>query len=93
MLFILGHGLVVGNDIFLFDADATEQSLSLKNLATLVGDFKKLIALQNPDSPPELELIGFHSCSMSSLEVAYELNGLANYMLASQGPAFVIAKY
>jgi len=37
----------------------------------------------------EFELISFHSCSMSSLELAYELQGTANYMLASQGPNFV----
>jgi len=89
MLFILGHGLVVGNDIFLFDADAPNQSLSLRALRVLLQEFKDLIALQELDRPAELELIGFHSCSMSSLEVAYELNGIANYMLASQGPAFV----
>jgi len=91
MLFILGHGVVVGNDIFLFDENPRgEQSLSLKDLGELLSDFKKGI-----DEGSEFELVSFHSCSVSSLEVVYELQqdswtaGTANYMLASQGPAFV----
>jgi hypothetical protein len=128
MLFILGHGVVVGNDVFLFDAHtepredqaapanggapATPQengsngarasahqdkegepkagerhhnSLSLKQLGVVLGGFKGAIK----EEGQELELVGFHSCSMSGLEVAYELKGKANFMLASQGPAFV----
>ena len=34
-------------------------------------------------------MVGFHSCSMSSVEVAFQLAGTAKYMLASQGPAYV----
>jgi Clostripain family len=91
MLFILGHGVVVGNDIFLFDENADEQSLSLKDLGKLLSDFRTEIDKKGY----ELELVSFHSCSVSSVEVAYELQldtvtkGAANYMLASQGPAFV----
>jgi hypothetical protein len=111
MLFILGHGLVVGNDLFLFDEDApqsvvqTDQQtkqggtageqnggsasrpqnyLLLSDLGDVLEDFKKRNGKEG-----ELELIGFHSCSMSALEVAYQIQGMANYMLASQGPAFV----
>jgi hypothetical protein len=147
ILFILGHGLVVGNDLFLLDEHAPlssssvdaedrpqtqvasngrpgssnaedkreprpQNSLLLKDLGEVLREFKKSIA---EDS--QFELIGFHSCSMSGLEVAYELQGAAdepqasadepqgangelreaaralrgtaNYMLASQGPAFV----
>jgi len=134
MLFILGHGVVVGNDVFLFDANPGEEtdpddedvvpqpaaaapaggngngngngngagapgaapepagnnnkprprnSLTLKQLAGLLGDFKQKIG----DS--KFELVSFHSCSMSGVEVAYELQDTAHYMLASQGPAFV----
>ncbi len=86
MLFLLGHGQIVGNDIFLFDEHAAdEQSLSLKDLGEVLGKFKE--RMTNQKAP--FELVGFHSCSVSSLEVAYELQGTANYMLASQGPAFV----
>ncbi|HYY56011.1 MAG TPA: clostripain-related cysteine peptidase [Pyrinomonadaceae bacterium] len=89
MLFILGHGVVVGNDIFLFDENPAMQSLSLQDLGILLNDFKK-----NLKKGAEFELVSFHSCSVSSFEVAYELQddklqGTANYMLASQGPAFV----
>lgn len=88
-LFILGHGVVVGNDVFLFDENPGGQSLSLRELGSLLSDFKR-----NLNEGAEFELVSFHSCSVSSLEVAYELQGYelkgtANYMLASQGSAFV----
>jgi hypothetical protein len=84
MLFLLGHGLIVGNDMFLFDEHAQQHSLSLSNLGALLCDFKEKL----PDDQ-HFEVLSFHSCSMSALEVAYELKDSANYMLASQGPAFV----
>ncbi|MET0623733.1 MAG: clostripain-related cysteine peptidase [Pyrinomonadaceae bacterium] len=95
MLFILGHGIAVGNDIFLFDehVDSDQHSLSLIDLGGVLKGF----AQQVRDQGAEFQLVSFHSCSVSSLEVAYELQenlggrlkGTANYMLASQGPAFV----
>lgn len=84
MLFILGHGVVVGNDVFLYDEHADKHSLSLRELGRLLKEFRNKIS-----KDADFELVGFHSCSMSSLEVAYELKGTAKYMLASQGPAFV----
>lgn len=87
ILFILGHGVVVGNDVFLFDEHADEHSLSLAGLGTVLSWFRKHLELERPGA--EFELVSFHSCSVSSIEVAYELKGTANYMLASQGPAFV----
>lgn len=86
MLFILGHGLVVGDDVFLFDEHAATHSVTLKELGEVLKDFKTKIR-KIPGA--QFELVGFHSCSMSSLEVAFELQGTAKYMLASQGPAFV----
>lgn len=85
MLFILGHGLVVGNDMFLFDENAAQNSLSLCELGDLLGRFKGRVK----EAGQEFEFVSFHSCSMSALEAAYQLQGTANYMLASQGPAFV----
>jgi hypothetical protein len=85
MLFILGHGLVVGNDMFLFDEHAAQKSLSLRDLGEVLGGFKRKVSKDGR----QFELVSFHSCSMSALEVAYELKETANYMLASQGPAFV----
>lgn len=95
MLFILGHGIVVGNDIFLFDehVDDGPQSLSLTDLGEVLNGFAADVRKQKA----EFQLISFHSCSVSSLEVAYQLQtevegklkGTANYMLASQGPAFI----
>lgn len=85
MLFILGHGLVVGNDVFLFDEHADESSLSLRDLGLELRKFTRQVNKQGG----QFELVSFHSCSVSSLEVAYELRNTAKYMLASQGPAFV----
>lgn len=85
MLFILGHGLIVSSDMFLYDEHATKHSLGLNALGRVLKGFTKKVN----DDKQKFELIGFSSCSMSSLEVAYELKGTANYMLASQGPAFV----
>jgi len=85
ILFILGHGIVVGNDIFLFDENSAKgNSLTLKELGQILRDFVD----QDLDFG-RLELVAFHSCSMSGLEVAYELRDTARYMIASQGPAFV----
>ncbi|HEY0380423.1 MAG TPA: clostripain-related cysteine peptidase [Pyrinomonadaceae bacterium] len=89
MLFILGHGVVVGNDIFLFDEHVDEHtdahSLSLVELGVVLNNFTREVKRQDSG----FELVGFHSCSVSALEVAYELQGTAGYMLASQGPSFV----
>lgn len=84
MLFILGHGVVVGNDIFLYDEHAEEHSITLTEMGVLLKDFKTKIPQGST-----FDLVGFHSCSVSSMEVAYELQGTADYMLASQGPSFV----
>lgn len=85
MLFIIGHGVVVGNDIFLFDAHAEQQhSITLSQMGDALLKFKGSIG---PES--SFDLVSFNSCSVSSLEVAYELKGIADYLLASQGPTFV----
>lgn len=89
MLFIVGHGVVVGNDTFLFDehTDGGEHFLRLQTLGAELQTFKENIEKRNRQA--KFELVSFHSCSMSSLEVAFELQGKANYMLASQSPSFV----
>lgn len=83
MLFLVGHGLVVGRDAFLPD-DNPDSAIGLKKLGEILSNFSTDIG---EDSL--LELIGMHSCSMSAVEVAYELKGTASYMLASQGLSFV----
>ena len=92
MLIILAHGIVVGNDIFMFDehasdVDAQQHALTLADLGDVLDKFKDQICKDEPRG--ELELIGFHSCSMSGAEVAFELRDKANYMMASQGPLYV----
>jgi cysteine peptidase C11 family protein len=89
ILIILGHGEIVNANVFLADDNSDEQpqSLALKELGDVLGRFSTAIRKQK--HPGELELVGFHSCSMNSLEVVYEIEGSAKYMLASQGPSFV----
>ena len=84
MLFLVGHGLVVGRDAFLPD-DNPDSAIGLKTLGGILQAFSG----QLKQNGQVLELIGMHSCSMSAVEVAYQLKGTANYMLASQGLSFV----
>lgn len=90
-LFLLGHGLIVGNDIFLQDDNAADSSVSLNQLGRVLQTFTDGLASDAPAGgvKPQLELVSVHSCSMSSVEVAYELRGKANYMLAAQSSAFI----
>ena len=87
MLFLLGHGVVVGNDIFLYDEHAEKNSITLREMSDVLNNFRDKIEEQA--QPGKFDLVSFNSCSVSSLEVAYELKKTANYMLASQGPTFV----
>lgn len=85
MLFMLGHGVVVGNDIFMYDEHAETHSITLQQMGGVLTEFRNAITQHDG----KFELVGFHSCSVSSLEVAWEIKDTANYMLASQGPTFV----
>lgn len=87
MLFLLGHGVVVGNDIFLYDMHAEKNSITLREMGDVLHVFKDKIEEREPKG--KFDLVSFNSCSVSSLEVAYELRDTAEYMLASQGPTFV----
>jgi hypothetical protein len=80
MLFLIGHGMIVGTDAFLPD-DNPSTAISLYELRKILERFKK--------EKGTLQLIGMHSCSMSAAEVAYELKGTARYMMASEGISFV----
>src|SRR6185312_7617651 len=81
ILFLVGHGMIVGNDAFLPDSDPIS-AISLKDLKTVLGNF-------GTDGNTQLRMLALHSCSMSSIEVAYQLRGTADYMMATQGTAFV----
>jgi hypothetical protein len=74
---LVGHGMIVANDAFLPD-ESPASSITLKQLGKTIKGFGG-----------KLELLALHSCSMSAVEVAYELKGKANYMIASEGPAYV----
>jgi hypothetical protein len=84
MLFLVGHGMVVGGDGFLPD-DNPISAIGLEDLENALKTFSD--AVKSDDGC--LELLAMHSCSMSGVEVAYQLQGAANYMLASQGISFI----
>lgn len=84
MLFLVGHGLVVGSDAFLPDENP-RTGISLVELGDILLDFRTKIRKNDG----VFELIGMHSCSMSAVEVAYQLKGTANYMMGSEGLSFV----
>ncbi len=84
MLFLVGHGMVVGNDAFLPDEHPLS-AITLKGLGEILKSFSA--SLKKPQET--FELLALHSCSMIALEVAYELKGTAKFMIASEGPSFV----
>ena len=84
LLFCMGHGLIVGNDSFLYDQNPGT-GISLNELGKIIEGFKRNIKKHEG----VLELICLHSCSMSAVEVAYELQGTAKYMIASEGYSYV----
>jgi Clostripain family len=109
ILFLVGHGMIVGNDAFLPDdhvivkkaprsrrgkAKAKKEkddderpitALSLKQLEEVVREFSK----EANSKGGQFELLALHSCSMSAIEVVYQLKGTANYMMATEGISFV----
>ena len=76
-LVLMGHGMIVANDAFLPD-ESPVSSIKLTELGETLSGFRG-----------KLELLALHSCSMSAIEVAYELKGKANYMIASEGLSFI----
>jgi hypothetical protein len=84
MLFLVGHGMIVGRDAFLPD-DNPNTGISLVDLGSILRNFSEEIR----EDREALELIAMHSCSMSAVEVAYQLKGTARYLMASEGLSFV----
>jgi hypothetical protein len=80
MLFLVGHGMIVGRDMFLPDEDPIS-AITLQQLQQITKKFTH-------EGETSLQLLALHSCSMSSIEVAYQLRGTANYLMAHQGVAF-----
>jgi hypothetical protein len=81
LLFLVGHGMIVGNDAFLPD-EFPKSAITLKKLGVLLNRFSRR-------TNGGFELLAMHSCSMSGVEVVYEVQGTAKYMIASEGLSFV----
>jgi hypothetical protein len=85
ILFLVGHGMIVANDSFLPDTNEDSVSaITLKQLGSVLKKFGDDVKKEKSN----FQLVGFHSCSMSSIEVAYELQDSARYMIGTQGLAF-----
>jgi hypothetical protein len=84
ILFLVGHGLIVGHDSFLPD-DNPVSAVTLSKLHDTLDVFNKQITKDGGT----LQLLALHSCSMSAAEVAYELRGQAKYMMASEGISYI----
>jgi hypothetical protein len=85
MLFCVGHGVIVGNDFFLPDKQP-DSAITLEQLGGILSDFRTTARMLGSG---DVELIGMHSCSMSAIEVAYQLKGSAKYLMATEGISFV----
>lgn len=81
MLFLVGHGMIVGNDAFLPDEQPVS-GIALEDLGRILREF-------SANAGGTLELLAMHSCSMSGIEVAYQLKGAATFLMASEGMSFV----
>lgn len=91
MLFLTGHGLVVGNDTFLPD-DKPISAITLAELQKILKDFTDAIKedkSEENETGGVLQLLALHSCAMSAIEVAYQLKGTARYMIGSEGVSYV----
>jgi Clostripain family len=84
MLFLIGHGMIVANDAFLPDENPVS-AISLNRLEEILRPFSKDVRKDGGD----FELLALHSCSMSSIEVAYQLKDTAKYMMGTQGISFI----
>ncbi len=84
ILFLVGHGMIVANDAFLPDV-YPETAISLVKLGAILNDFGTNVRKEEGT----FDLVSMHSCSMSSIEVAYQLQGSANYLMSTQGYAYV----
>jgi len=84
MIILVGHGVIVGNDAFLPD-NTPETAITLEQLGNILSNFRGYADLHGGT----VEMIGLHSCSMSAMEVVYQLKGAARYLLATEGMSFV----
>jgi hypothetical protein len=84
MLVLVGHGMIVANDSFLAD-DNPRSAITLVQLGAILNRFKEKVEHDHAS----FELLGLHSCSMSAIEIAYEVKDTAKYLIASQGFAYV----
>ncbi len=82
MVFLMGHGVLVGSDAFLPDP-GDNSGITLVDLGWILKNFSTKVEAHGE----KFQLVGFHSCSMNSVELIHELAGSAKYMMGTQGSA------
>lgn len=78
-LILWGHGPEL-----LLQPPATDSGGDRANLYLTPEELRDALTDCKPRNGRHLEIIGFDACCMSMLEMAYELKGLADFMVASQ---------
>ncbi len=76
MLVLSGHGGGADEDLFLQDTTAGS--------TMTIQEINKALKMALPGRTP-LDILGFDSCFMSTVELAYELRRYAKYLVASEG--------
>jgi Clostripain family len=82
-LFLSGHSNAF-DEVTLLRDNSSKEVLSIPELKDTLVEVNKIIN-ENKEGQRTLDIIGFDSCVMNLIEIAYQFNGLAKYMIASQG--------
>lgn len=82
-LFFSGHSNAFDGNTLLKDDDS-ENNLSIQGLSSALEKAVEIINADKEETKP-IDIIGFDSCVMNLLEIAYEFRDSASYMIGSQG--------
>lgn len=84
VLVLVGHGMIVASDSFLPDQNPST-SITLRCFGKIIREFNNKVKKDGG----VFQLLALHSCSMSAVELAFELEDTAQYMMASEGLSWV----
>jgi hypothetical protein len=84
MLILFGHGILVAGNTFL--SDTTPPSfLRLNDFEKIIKDyFGPTCANKTDDAKPHLDILACDNCVMNSVEAAYTLRDVTDYIIGSQ---------
>jgi hypothetical protein len=82
MLILAGHGSGAVGEVLMKDENPPGY-LTITDLSNLIKAKSKLFK-KKPEEKP-IDILGFDSCDMSSLEVLFQVQDVANYFIGSEG--------